>query len=285
MPIIVNKDTKVIVQGITGQQGRFHSKLMLDYGTKIVAGVTPGKKGQEVNGVPVYDSIKEALNEHEADFSVLFVPAKFAKDAAIEAISNSLNVVFITENTPMHDVINVLDTANKRDRIVIGPNCPGIITPGESKLGIMPNHIFKKGSVGVISRSGTLTYEIVNELTRNEVGQSTVIGIGGDSVIGTNFIDALRLFEKDKETEKIVLIGEIGGDQEEKAAEFIKENISKKVVAYIAGLTAPKGKRMGHAGAIISGDFGTAKSKIKAFEDVGVKVAKLPSEIVKVLKY
>ena len=283
MSIIVNKDTTVIVQGITGQQGSFHTERMIRYGTKIVAGVTPGKGGQIIHGVPVYNSVKEALEEHEADFSILFVPAKFAKDAAIDAISNGLNVVFITENTPVHDVIKVVQLAAKKGRIVIGPNCPGIITPGECKLGIMPDHIFKKGSVGVISRSGTLTYEIIDELSRNGIGQSTVIGIGGDAIVGTNFIDALKFFEEDDETEKIVLIGEIGGDQEERAAEFIKDNVSKKVVAYIAGRTAPKGKRMGHAGAIISGNSGTAESKVNAFEKIGVKVAELPSEIAKFL--
>jgi succinyl-CoA synthetase alpha subunit len=279
MSIIIDKNTKVIVQGITGQQGSFHTKLMLDYGTNVVAGVTPGKAGQKVHGIPVYNSVKDALDKHEADFSVLFVPARFAKDAAIEALSNNLGVVFITENTPIHDTLLVVRAANKNKKRLIGPNCPGVITPGEAKLGIMPNHIFKKGDVGVVSRSGTLTYEIINELSRNDIGQSTVIGIGGDAVIGTNFIDALKLFENDKDTKKIVLIGEIGGDQEEKAAEFISKNVTKKVVAYIAGLTAPEGKRMGHAGAIISGDSGTAESKIKAFEKAGVKVAKLPSEV------
>ena len=283
MPIIVNNRTRVIVQGITGQQGSFHTERMLKYGTKIAAGVTPGKGGQKVHGVPVYNSVKEALAGHEADFSILFVPAKFAKDAAIDAISNGLNLVFITENTPVHDVIKVVQLAAKKRKIVIGPNCPGIITPGECKLGIMPDHIFKKGSVGVISRSGTLTYEIIDELSRNGIGQSTVIGIGGDAIVGTNFIDALKFFEEDDETEKIVLIGEIGGDQEERAAEFIKDNVSKKVVAYIAGRTAPKGKRMGHAGAIISGNSGTAESKVNAFEKIGVKVAELPSEIAKFL--
>ncbi len=281
MSVIVNKDTKVIVQGITGKQGSFHTKLMLEYGTNIVAGVTPGKAGQQVEGIPVFNSVKDALKEHEADFSIIFVPAKFAKDAAIEALENRLNIVVISEMIPVHDVLDIVKAAD--GKIVIGPNCPGIISPGESKLGIMPGHVFKKGNIGVVSRSGTLTYEIVNELTRNGIGQSTVIGIGGDSVIGTNFIDALKEFEKDKETEAIVLIGEIGGDLEEKAAEFIKKNITKKVVAYIAGRTAPPGKRMGHAGAVISGSSGTAKAKTQALEKNGVKVAKLPSEIVKLL--
>ncbi|MDP7179896.1 MAG: succinate--CoA ligase subunit alpha [Candidatus Woesearchaeota archaeon] len=283
MSILIDKNTKVIVQGITGTQGSFHTRRMIDYGTQVVAGVTPGKGGQEVHGVPVYNSMAEAVAEHSADFSVLFVPAKFAKDAAIDALSNGLNVVFITEDTPIHDVIKVMDVARDKGKIVVGPNCPGMISPGQSKIGIMPNHIFLEGNVGVVSRSGTLTYEVINELTRKGIGQSTCIGIGGDAIIGTNFIDVLKLFEKDKDTEKIVLLGEIGGDQEEKAAEFIKKNVTKKVVAYIAGITAPKGKRMGHAGAIISGDSGTAESKIKAFEEAGVKVAKLPSGIVELL--
>jgi len=249
---------------------------MLEYGTNIVAGVTPGKGGSSVLGVPVYNTIKEALLDHKVDFSVLFVPAKFAKDAAIEALSNGLNVVFITENVPVHDVLSVVNLARSKELVVVGPNCPGLISPGECKIGIMPNHIFKKGNVGVISRSGTLTYEIIAEL--KDVGQSTVIGIGGDCVVGTNFIDALKYFEEDPETSKIILVGEIGGDQEERAAQYVKDHVTKPVVAYIAGQTAPKGKRMGHAGAIISGDSGTAESKMKAFRDVGVKVAKLPSD-------
>ncbi|MFC1682257.1 succinate--CoA ligase subunit alpha [Nanoarchaeota archaeon] len=281
---IINKNTKVIVQGITGEQGSYHTKLMLEYGTKIVAGVTPGKGGKEVHGVKVYNSVKEVLSENEADFSVLFVPAAFVKSAAMEALENNLNIVIITEHVPVFDVLEILDYAKKKDLLVIGGNCPGIITPEESKLGIMPNHIFKKGNVGVVSRSGTLTYEIVNELSKNNIGQSTVIGIGGDSVVGLDFISALKLFEKDPETKAIILIGEIGGDMEEKTAEFIKENIRKPVFVYIAGKTAPKGKQMGHAGAIISGESGTAESKIKAFEKNNVKVAEVLSEIVDLIK-
>jgi len=284
MSILINKETKVIVQGITGKQGSFHTKLMLDYGTNIVAGINPLKKGETVHSVPVYASVKEALIKHDANWSVIFVPAKFSKDAAIEAMSNGLNVVIITENIPVHDTLDIMKFAKESDRIVIGPNCPGLITPSECKIGILPSHIFMKGKIGVVSKSGTLTYEIVNLLTKNGIGQSSAIGIGGDPVIGFNFVDALTLFENDPETESIVLIGEIGGDMEERAAKFIKENISKKVVAYISGRTAPKGKKMGHAGAVISGNCGTVESKIKALNDANVKVANLPSEIIELLK-
>ncbi|MBW3003185.1 succinate--CoA ligase subunit alpha [Candidatus Woesearchaeota archaeon] len=284
MSILINKDTKVIVQGITGKQGSFHTKLMKEYGTNIVAGVTPGKAGQEVEGIPVHGSIKDALAEHEADWSCVFVPARFAKDAAIEAMSSGLNVVVITENIPVHDAIMIMKYAKENNRVVIGPNCPGVITPGESKIGIMPGHIFKKGKIGVVSKSGTLTYEIVNTLSDKGFGQSTAIGIGGDAVIGFDFIDGLKLFQDDPETEKIVVIGEIGGDMEERAAAYIKDNVKKPVVAYISGRSAPEGKRMGHAGAVISGNTGTAVSKIKAFSDVGVKVAEIPSQVVEFLR-
>lgn len=284
MTILIGKNTKLIVQGITGQQGSFHAELMKEYGSKIVAGVTPGKAGQSVEGIPVYDSVADALKEHKADFSAVFVPAKFAKSAAFEALDNGLNIVVITEGIPVHDEIEIFKKSQEKNLVFIGPNCPGIISPGECKIGIMPGHIFKKGNIGVVSRSGTLTYEIINELTKNDLGQSTAVGIGGDPINGLNFIDALELFEKDSETEKIVLIGEIGGDAEEKAAEFIKENVSKKVVAYIAGRTAPPGKRMGHAGAVISGKTGTAELKIKALEKAGVRVAELPGGIAGPLK-
>jgi succinyl-CoA synthetase alpha subunit len=257
---------------------------MKDSGTEIVAGVTPGKAGEEVEGIPVYHSVAEALKEHKADFSVIFVPAKFAKDASLEALENGLNIIIITEGVPVHDSIEIIAKAKEKGLVVLGPNCPGIIVPEEIKIGIMPKHIFKKGNVGIVSRSGTLTYEIVNLLSENGIGQSTCVGIGGDAVIGLDFIDVLKEFESDPETEKIVLIGEIGGDLEEKAAVFIKENIKKPVVAYIAGKTAPLGKKMGHAGAIISGKAGTAESKIKALEEAGVKVAKLPSEVVGLVK-
>ena len=284
MAIIIDGNTKVLVQGVTGSQGSFHTKLMKEYGAKIVAGVTPGKKGQVVEGIPVFNSVKEALEYESADVSIIFVPAKFAKDAAFESLENNLDIIIITEHVPVHDAIDIMALAKKKNRIVVGPNCPGVISPGKSKLGIMPSHIFKEGHIGVISRSGTLTYEIVNELTRNGFGQSTVVGIGGDPVIGLDFIEGLKLFEEDEQTEAIVLIGEIGGNMEEKTAEFLKYNLSKPVVAYIAGRTAPEGKRMGHAGAIIQGKSGTAESKVKAFEEVDVKVVRLPSEIVKTLK-
>lgn len=284
MAIIIDENTKFIVQGITGGQGSFHTKLMKEYGTKIVAGVTPGKKGQIVEGIPVFDSIKEALEYESADYSIIFVPAKFAKDAAFEALDNNLDVIIITEHIPVHDSLEIMALAERKGRIVVGPNCPGVISPGKSKAGIMPDHIFKEGHIGVISRSGTLTYEIVHELSKNGFGQSTVIGIGGDPIIGLDFIEGLKLFEEDEQTEAIVLIGEIGGNMEEKTAEYLKFNLSKPVVAYIAGRTAPEGKRMGHAGAIIQGKTGTADSKIKAFGEANVKVAELPSEIISLLK-
>jgi len=284
MPILIDKNTCCIIRGITGNQGSFHTKLMKEYGTKIVSGITPGKKGQVVEGVPVFDNIKESLEYEDADFSVIFVPPKFAKDAALEDLDNGLNLVIITEHIPVHDAIEIMASAKEKNKVVIGPNCPGIISPGKSKMGIMPAHIFKEGHIGVISRSGTLTYEIVNELTKNGFGQSTVIGIGGDPIIGLDFIEGLKLFEEDEQTEAIVLIGEIGGNMEEKTAEYLKYNLSKPVVAYIAGRTAPEGKRMGHAGAIIQGKTGTADSKMKAFEEVNVKVAELPSEIISLLK-
>ncbi len=283
MAIFIDENTKAIVQGITGNQGSFHTKLMKDYGTKIVAGVTPGKAGKEIEGIPVFDSVKDALVKFEADISIIFVPAKFAKVAALEALDNNLNIIIITEHIPVHDSMKIMALAEKKKKFVIGPNCPGIISPGKCKLGIMPDHIFKEGSIGVISRSGTLTYELVNELSNAGFGQSTVIGIGGDSVIGTHFIDCLKRFENDSQTSKVVLVGEIGGNMEEKTAEYLKNNFSKPVIAYIAGRTAPEGKRMGHAGAIIQGNTGTAKSKIKAFKSAGVEVAELPSQIIELL--
>lgn len=283
MTILIDKKTKVIVQGATGKQGSFHTKLMKEYGTNITAGVTPKKGGQEVHGIPVFNTVREALDYNPADYSILFVPARFAKSAAFEALDNSLNVVIISEGIPIHDSIEIMNKAKENALTVIGPNTPGILSVNECKVGIMPAHIFKKGKVGIISRSGTLTYEIVNELSRNNLGQSTVLGIGGDPVIGIDFIGALKLFEKDHRTEKIVVIGEIGGDLEERTAKFLK-NYSKYVVAYIAGRTAPSDKRMGHAGAIISAGMGTARSKIDKFLSVGIKVAQLPSEVVRLLK-
>lgn len=282
--IYLDKDTKCLVQGITGKQGSFHTEQMLEYNTNIVAGVTPGKGGQDFMGVPIFNSIAEAKENCEINASIIFVPAKFAKDAAFESIRNLDLVVIISEHIPIHDSLQIMNYAEEMGTTVIGPNTPGIISPGVGKLGIMPTHIFDKGNVGVISRSGTLTYEVASQLTRAGIGQSTCVGIGGDPVIGTNYIDVLTKFEEDDDTEAIVLIGEIGGNAEEKAAEFIKNNISKPVVSYIAGITAPPGKRMGHAGAIIQGNSGTAQNKIDALSDAGVKVAKMPSQIADLIK-
>ena len=282
--IYLDKDTKCLVQGITGKQGSFYTEQMLEYNTNIVAGVTPGKGGQDFMGVPIFNSIAEAKENCEINASIIFVPAKFAKDAAFESIRNLDLVVIISEHIPVHDSLQIMNYAEEMGTTVIGPNTPGIISPGVGKLGIMPTHIFDKGNVGVISRSGTLTYEVASQLTRAGIGQSTCVGIGGDPVIGTNYIDVLTKFEEDDDTEAIVLIGEIGGNAEEKAAEFIKNNISKPVVSYIAGITAPPGKRMGHAGAIIQGNSGTAQNKIDALSDAGVKVAKMPSQIADLIK-
>lgn len=285
MAILVNNKIKAIVQGITGTQGSFHTKLMLEYGTKIVAGVTPGKGGQEVHGVPVYDTVKEALSEHDVNASIIFVPAPFAKDAVLEAVDAGLElVVVITEHIPIKDTIQMIEIAKKNNVNIVGPNTPGVITPGECKLGIMPGHIFKRGHIGIISRSGTLTYEVASNLTRSGFGQSTCLGIGGDPIVGINFIEALEMFANDQETKAVVLIGEIGGNAEEKAAEYIREEFDKPVAAFIAGKTAPSGKRMGHAGAIISGRTGTADSKIKALRKAGVYVVDKPKEISEKLK-
>jgi succinyl-CoA synthetase alpha subunit len=285
MGVIVNSQTKTIVWGITGTQGRFHTKLMLEYGTKITAGVTPGRGGTVVEGVSVYDTGEEALQNHEANAAIVFVPAPFAADAAQEAIESGLKtVIIITEHVPVKDSIQVMARA-KRDKVtVIGPNTPGIIRPGMCKLGIMPAHIFQRGLVGVASRSGTLTYEIASGLTASGLGQSTCIGLGGDPIVGMSFVDILKMFEKDKQTKAVALIGEIGGNAEEQAAEFIRqEDYPKPVVAFIAGRTAPPGKRMGHAGAIIMGKAGTAESKIEAFKAVGVAVADRPRDVAKLL--
>ena len=284
MSIWVDENIRLVVQGITGHQGQFHTKAMQEFGTNIVAGVTPGKGGQRIHGVPVYDSMEDAM-EKEPNASIVFVPAAFAKDAVIEAIDAGIRlIVVITENIPFHDTIEFVHYAACKKARIIGPNCPGITSPGKSKIGIFPNVIFKKGNIGVASRSGTLTYEIVASLSKAGFGQSTCVGLGGDPITGTNFIDALKAFEDDEETHAIVMVGEIGGTAEEQAAEFIKKNISKPVYAYIAGRTAPPGKRMGHAGAIISGGMGTAESKIKALEDAGVKVARFPYEIATIIK-
>ena len=284
MAVLLTKKARVLVQGITGHQGTFHTRAMLDFGTKVVAGVTPGKGGTKVEGVPVFDGVREAVLRRKANASIIFVPAPFAKDAAIEAIETGLKlVVVITERIPFHDCLDLVPYARSKGCAIIGPNCPGIITPGQSKMGIMPNHIFAPGDVGVISRSGTLTYEIVNAMTQAGFGQSTCIGIGGDPVIGTNTVEALAMFQKDRKTKRIVVVGEIGGTAEEEAAEFIKRHLTKPVVAYVAGRTAPPGKRMGHAGAIIQAGKGTAESKVRAFAEAGVPVADYPADIAKLL--
>jgi len=285
MGIFVDKTTRAIVQGITGVQGSFHTRLMLDYGTQIVAGTTPGKSGTNVHGVPVYDTVEEALNEHGAEASIIFVPAPFAADAAFEALDSGLKtIVIITEHIPVRDAIQVMHRARQQDAVVVGPNTPGILTVGECKLGIMPAHVFSRGVVGLASRSGTLTYEIATGLSVAGLGQSTCIGLGGDPIVGLSFVDVLREFERDEKTETVALIGEIGGNFEELAAEFIAtEGYSKPVVAFVAGRTAPPGKRMGHAGAIIMGRSGTAASKIEAFEKVGVPVAEKPSDVARLL--
>ena len=285
MSIFVDEGTRVVVQGITGRDGSFHAQKMLEYGTKVVAGVTPGKGGQEVHGVPVFNTVAEAVEKTGANTSILFVPAPFAADAIMEAADAGVKlIVAITEGIPTSDMERVVRYVRERGARLVGPNCPGLISPGKSKVGIMPGHIFTPGPVGVVSRSGTLTYEITSHLTAAGLGQSTVIGIGGDPVIGTKFVDVLEAFEADPETEAIVLIGEIGGTDEQDAARFIAERVSKPVVAFIAGRTAPREKRMGHAGAIISGSEGTAEEKIKAFAEVGVPTAALPEEVPKLLK-
>ncbi|MEM4186892.1 MAG: succinate--CoA ligase subunit alpha [Candidatus Caldarchaeum sp.] len=282
MAIFVDDNTHVLVQGITGRQGMFHTRAMLRYGTKVVAGVTPGKGGQSVEGVPVYDSVEEAVSQHsEINTSLVMVPAAYASDAVFESLEAGIKlVVVITEHVPVHDAMRFIKYAAYKNAYIVGPNCPGVITPGSSKVGIMPGHIFRRGEVGIVSRSGTLTYEIAYAITLNGLGQSTCVGIGGDPVVGLNFIDVLEMFRRDAETKAVVLIGEIGGDLEERAAEYIKStNYPKPVVGYIAGRTAPPEKRMGHAGAIISLGAGDPLSKVKALSDAGVHVASTPSEV------
>lgn len=277
--VLIDEETNVLVQGLTGEQGSFHAERMLDYGTNIVAGVTPGKGGEAVHGVPVYDTIEDALNRHSVDWSIGFVPAPYAGDAAMEAIAGGLHTCIITEHLPVHDAVDIMQ-ARMDGQHVVGPNCPGLIAPGKAKLGIMPGEIFAPGNIGVVSRSGTLTYEIVDQLTAAGYGQSLAVGIGGDPVVGLDFRDLLRMFDADEETDRIVLIGEIGGDLEERAADLIADEIDTPVVAYIAGRTAPTGKRMGHAGAIVQeGGAGTAQNKITALEDAGVSIASLPSAV------
>jgi succinyl-CoA synthetase alpha subunit len=280
MAILIDDNTKVLVQGITGREGMFHTEQCVAYGTKVVAGVTPGKGGTEVDGVPVFNTVAEAVAQTGANASLIFVPPAFAADAALEATNNGLGVIVcITEGIPTYDMIYVKRRLEETRARLIGPNCPGVISPGKCKMGIMPGHIHIEGPVGVISRSGTLTYEVVAQLTERDIGQSTCIGIGGDPIIGTNFIDCLKLFEKDDQTEAVCLIGEIGGTAEEEAAAFIKEHISKPVIGFICGQTAPPGRRMGHAGAIISGGKGTASEKMKAMREAGIHVCESPAEI------
>jgi len=280
MSILVDKNTRVLVQGITGKIGRTQTDYMLKEGTKIVAGVTPGKGGIEISGIPVFDTVKEAISHFQIDLSVLFVPARVAKDSVIEAIDAGIKiVVLITEHTPVHDEMIIKAYAEKRRALLIGPTTPGIIVPGQCKIGILPVNMFCPGEVGIISRSGTLAYEVAANLCSNGIGQSTVVGMGADMVAGTNLVEILKLFNEDDETKAVVLIGEVGGSQEEEAADFIKKEMRKPVIAYIAGASAPPGKRMGHAGAIIEGGKGSAKSKIDSLQLAGVKVAKMLDEI------
>ena len=285
MSILVNKNTKLLVQGITGRDGSFHTQKMIDYGTNVVGGVSPGKGGQFVHGVPVFNTVADAIKATGANTSVIFVPAPYAADAALEASEAGIElVVCISEGVPTLDMVRITPYLKKRGTKLIGANCPGLISPGEAMVGILPGGIFMKGNIGLMSRSGTLTYEMVYQLTHSGLGQSTCVGIGGDPVAGLYYEELLQMFEEDPDTDAIVLIGEIGGDAEERAAQYIKEHITKPVVGFIGGLTAPPGKRMGHAGAIISSGTGTGAEKIAAFEAVGVPVAKQPSEIPELLK-
>jgi len=280
MSVLIDKSTRVIVQGLTGREGTFHANACAEYGTKIVGGVTPGKGGTTHQGWPIFNTVQQAVDKTLADASVIFVPPAFAADAIMEAADAEVElIVCITEGIPTLDMVRVWEFLQTRRSRLIGPNCPGIISPGKCKIGIMPGHIHREGPVGIVSRSGTLTYEAVHQLTLRGIGQSTAIGIGGDPIIGTNFVDALELFEKDPQTEAIVMIGEIGGNAEETAAEYIRKHVSKPVVAFVAGQTAPPGRRMGHAGAIISGGHGTAAEKIHALEAAGIRVAKSPAVI------
>ncbi len=284
MSILIDKNTRLLVQGITGREGAYHTRQMLEYGTNVVAGVTPGRGGEKAEGVPVFNTAKEAVAATRANTSVIYVPARFAPDSIIEAVDAGIAlVVCITEGIPVRDMVPVYHYVRMKGARLIGPNCPGLITPGESKVGIIPGYILTPGNIGVVSKSGTLTYEVVNALTMKGMGQSTAVGIGGDPIIGTSFIDVLELFQNDPKTEKIVMLGEIGGNAEVLAAEYVKEHVTKPVYGFIAGQTAPPGKRMGHAGAIISGGEGTAAEKIKAFRDNGIKVGESPAQIAEII--
>lgn len=280
MSILIDKNTRVVCQGITGKAGEFHSKNCIEYGTKLVAGVTPGKGGQTALGVPVFDTVYEAVEKERADAAMIFVPAAFTADAILEAVDAGCGVVVaITEGVPVVDMVRVYEVIRDKGVRLVGPNCPGVITPEECKIGIMPGYIHKKGAVGVMSRSGTLTYEAVWQLSNLGLGQSTCVGLGGDPIVGTSFIDLLKLYQADDETEAILMIGEIGGTAEEEAAAFAKQHVTKPMAAFIAGRTAPKGKRMGHAGAIIAGGKGTAAEKIEALESAGIEVAQSPADM------
>ena len=285
MAIFVNENTRVVVQGITGRDGKFHTQQMLEYGTNIVSGVTPGKAGQNVSGVPVYNTVQDAVDATGANTSIIYVPPPFAADAIYEASNAGIDLIIcITEGIPALEMVNVFAHLQSTSSRLVGPNCPGVISPGSTKVGIMPGHIHRQGNVGVVSRSGTLTYEIVHQLTTADIGQSTCLGIGGDPIVGTNFIDALSMYEADPDTEAVVMIGEIGGSDEENAAAFVKANMKTPVVGFIAGRTAPTGKRMGHAGAIISGGTGTAEEKIAAMNGAGIPVADRSVDIVDLIR-